>query len=150
MLLVLGAGALAFFAQGRAQDVPVGQAQADVLVRPVARGAVLQVEDFERRTLPPMAARVALRAVDIAGQEARRALPAGTTVRSGDVGAPLLVRRGDLVTLEVRSGALRISAPGRALGDGASGAAVRAVNLSTSRTLDGRVSGSGMIAVTAP
>ena len=147
---MLGAGALAFFSQGHAQDARAGKAEADVLARQVARGAILQADDFERRALPVSQAGLALRAVDAVGSQARRALPAGTALRAGDIGAPFLVRRGEPVRLVVETGNLRVSAPGRALSDGASGAAVRAVNLATGRTLDGTVAGSGMIAVTTP
>jgi flagella basal body P-ring formation protein FlgA len=127
-----------------------GAAEADVLVRPVARGEVLASADFERGYVPAATARFALRGADAAGKEARRALPAGASVRASDIGPPTLVRRGEGVTLVMRSGRLTITAPGRALGDGAAGGAVRVVNLATDRTLDARVMGPGAAEVDAP
>lgn len=130
--------------------VPAQANEADVLVRPVARGEVLAREDFVRKGVNAATARFALRAQDAAGKEARRALALGATVRAGDIGAPMLVRRGEGVALVMRSGRLTITAPGRALGDGAVGGAVRVVNLATERTLDARVTGPGAAEVDAP
>jgi flagella basal body P-ring formation protein FlgA len=81
--------------------------------------------------------------------EAQRALSAGTVVRASDVIRPQLVRRGEPVTITLRDGGLSISTEGRALGSGAAGDFVRVVSLSTNRTLDGVVEGTGAIRVSA-
>lgn len=65
-----------------------------------------------------------------------------------EVAAPKLVRRGRPVTLAVRSGALTITAQGRALTDGREGDMVRIVT-SASRTLEGVVEASGAVRVAA-
>ena len=65
-----------------------------------------------------------------------------------EVAAPKLVRRGQPVTLAVRSGALTITAQGRALTDGREGDMVRIVT-SASRTLEGVVEASGAVRVAA-
>lgn len=122
----------------------------DVLAHAVARGSILSASDFERKPLAPVVARSALRMQDVAGMEAKRNLVAGTFMRIGDVTPAALVRRGEAVTLVVQTGAITISAPGRALGDGAQGAAVRVVNLATNRTLDGRVEGVARVTVAIP
>ena len=92
-----------------------GAAEVDVLVRPVARGEVLAAADFERASVPAATARFSLRGADAVGKEARRALALGATVRASDIGPPILVRRGEGVTLMMRSGRLTITAPGSAL-----------------------------------
>lgn len=122
----------------------------DVLAHAMSRGSILSAEDFERKPLVPALARSALRVQDVAGMEATRNLAAGSHVRTGDVAPVALVRRGEAVTLVVQTGAITISAPGRALGDGAQGAAVRVVNLATNRTLDGRVEGTARVMVAIP
>jgi len=126
------------------------EAEADVLARPILRGKLFAQEDFVRKSVSAAMARFALRAQDVAGKEARRALPAGATVRAADVGAPTLVRRGEAVSLVMRSGRLTIAALGRALGDGAAGGLVRVVNLATDRTLDAHVIAAGTAEVRAP
>ena len=126
------------------------QDEVDVLARPVARGTILGAEDFVRQTVAAPMARTALRATDAVGQAATRNLLSGATVGGHDVAPPALVRRGDAVALTLRSGALVISAPARALSDGAAGASVRIVNLATNRTLDAFVEGSGRVAILLP
>ena len=64
------------------------------------------------------------------------------------VAAPKLVRRGQTVTLTLRSGALTITAQGRALADGKEGDLVR-VTTSSSRTVDGLAQASGSVRVAA-
>ena len=72
----------------------------------------------------------------------------GLEAPPGKVAAPKLVRRGQPVTLAVRSGALTITAQGRALADGREGDPVRVVTPS-SRTVEGIVEASGAVRVAA-
>lgn len=62
--------------------------------------------------------------------------------------APKLVRRGQPVALTIRSGALTITAQGRALSDGREGDLVRVVTPS-SRTTHGIVDASGAVRIAA-
>jgi flagellar basal body P-ring formation protein FlgA len=152
----LAAGALVYVAQAKGQDAggviapAPAMASVDVLAHPVARGAMLSMEDFTSAQVQAPLARTALRARDVAGQEAKRSLVTGAIVRAGDVGPRPLVRRGEGVTLTLNTGRLTISAPGRALDDGGAGAGVRVVNLATGHTLDGRVAGMGQVEIAAP
>ncbi|GAA4009844.1 hypothetical protein GCM10022280_03640 [Sphingomonas swuensis] len=61
-----------------------------------------------------------------------------------------LVRRGQPVTLLIRSGALRIATAGRALSDGQLGQRIRVVALATRRTLDGVVENNGEVRLFTP
>lgn len=137
--------ALALLGAGVAEDVPVA-----VLAHPVEKGTRLEVADFAVEPRAPAAARGALRAEDAAGMEASRRLAAGAVVRRSDVTQPQLVRRGEPVTIRIVSGALVITAGGRALASGGQGEMVRVVANATSRTLDGIVDGSGTVRVAAP
>jgi flagella basal body P-ring formation protein FlgA len=73
----------------------------------------------------------------------------GLSAAPAQVAVPKLVRRGQPVTLTVRSGALTITAQGRALADGRESDMVRVVT-SASRTLEGVVEASGAVRVAAP
>jgi flagella basal body P-ring formation protein FlgA len=126
-----------------AVDIPV-------LSRAVARGEVLGQDDFTTEARSPAQARNALAVANAVGREATRMLPAGTVVRATDVIAPRLVRRGEPVTITVRSGGLAIATGGRALASAGAGEMVRVVSLSTNRTLDGVVEGPDAVRVTAP
>lgn len=119
-----------------------------VLDRQVEAGDQLVATDLVDASLSAGAARGALRVRDIAGMEAARRLPAGGIVRSSDIIRPQLVRRGEAVTITVRSGPIVISTTGRALASGAAGATVRVVTQS-SKTLEGQVEGPGAVRVAA-
>lgn len=141
---------LAFLALAVSAPVHAQAVEADVLAHAVARGEILQASDFVRRDIPLSQQRFVLRAEQAVGKETRRVLSAGTALRAGDVMEARLVHRGDAVTLRLQSGALTITAPGKALADAGAGEAVRALNLSTGRTLDARVRAPGEVEIIAP
>lgn len=122
---------------------------ADVLVRSIGRGEVLSERDFVSEELSPAQARGFLPMQEAAGLEARRPLRSGSPVRNGDVTEPRAVRRGEPVTIRLRTGALTISAPGRALGDAALGEPVRVFSESTKQTLDAFVESAGVVRISA-
>ncbi|MEZ5711671.1 MAG: flagellar basal body P-ring formation chaperone FlgA [Sphingobium sp.] len=151
MTMMLGSTALAALSPAaHAQPASAPLMEGDVLVRAVSRGEILRAEDFETRAMPAAQLRFALRAEHADGMEARRTLAAGAILRASDVTQPALVRRGDAVVLTLVKGRLKITAPGKALGDGASGEAVRVVNLATSKTIDAHVLARGEVGVVAP
>ncbi|MDH3236305.1 MAG: flagellar basal body P-ring formation chaperone FlgA, partial [Alphaproteobacteria bacterium] len=78
---------------------------------------------------------------DIVGQAARRSLPSGQPVRDGDIEAPTLVRRGALVTMEISTPMMRLTARGKALDNGTLGETVRLRNIQSKRVIQGTVVG---------
>ncbi len=84
---------------------------------------------------------------DIIGQEARIALYAGRPIHLGDIGAPAIVDRNDLVKIVFRQGGLEIATEGRSLGRGAEGDYVRVLNLASRTTINGRIRADGTIEV---
>lgn len=131
-----------------AADAPAG-VPAPVLARPVERGDILSESDFVEEARPAAQAAAALAPAAVAGMEAKRRLAPGAIVRAHDVMTARLVRRGEPVTLRVKSGALTITTQGRALSDGRRGDLVRVVTSGTSRTLDGVVDGAGAVRIAA-
>ena len=124
-------------------------AEVPVLARNVQRGEVLAAADFqleERAAAPP----VLPRPDEILGKETLRPLVAGTVVQARDVATPRLVKRGEPVTLRIRSAGLLISTPGRALADGGRGETVRVLATATRRTLEGEVEGPSSVLIIAP
>ncbi|WP_033921468.1 flagellar basal body P-ring formation chaperone FlgA [Sphingomonas sp. 37zxx] len=118
-----------------------------VLDRAVAKGDLLSAGDFVEQEIPRAQLRAAPPLRDIVGMEASRSLAAGAIVRTSDVIRPQLVRRGEPITILLRNGGLSITTAGRALSNGAAGDFVRIVSLSTNRTLDGVVDGTGTVRV---
>ncbi|WP_025561025.1 flagellar basal body P-ring formation chaperone FlgA [Sphingomonas sp. UNC305MFCol5.2] len=129
---------------------PVEDVQVAVLAHPIEKGTRLDRSDFESEARAPAAARGALSADDASGMEAARNLTAGNIVRRSDLMKPQLVRRGEPVTIRIVSGALVITASGRALNGGGQGEMVRVVTNTTNRTLDGTIEGSGTVRIAAP
>ncbi len=147
--ILLAAIAAGFPAVAAAQPV-AATVEASVLARPVEKGELLSVADFTTNALSATQARGALSPANAAGMEALRRLGAGMPVRTHDLIRPQLFRRGEPVTIVIRSGGLAITAQGRALSGGASGDLVRVVNAATSRTLEGTVEKAGHVRIAAP
>lgn len=84
----------------------------------------------------------------IIGQEARVALYAGRPIRPGDVAAPAVVDRNDIIPLIYQGGALLISTEGRALERAGAGEFIRVMNLASRNTVTARVATDGAAYVT--
>ena len=149
-LLLAGAG------HASAQRLPVvGRAlptrTIPVLRRQVATGEIIRADDIvEIDAREDTLRRDALvDASRIVGQSARRTLRPGDVLREGDVRAPVLVARNGLVTIQLRLGAMSLTAQGRALEEGARGETVRVVNVQSRRTIEATVVGPDTVAIVA-
>lgn len=88
-----------------------------------------------------------LNANDLVGMTPRRMVLDGKAVTVNDVEAPRIVKRGDSVTLNFKSGTLELSAMGKALEHGSKGDMVRVVNSSSNRTIEAMVTGEREVTV---
>jgi flagellar basal body P-ring formation protein FlgA len=123
-----------------------------VLAHPVAPGSVIGAGDITmvtvpRDRIPPDTATTAL---ELIGRTPRRPLLVGAPIQIGDVERPILVHKGDLVTLLLETPSLQLTAQGKALDDGAANALVRVENTKSNRVIDAAVTGPGLAAVTMP
>ncbi|MGJ3230303.1 MAG: flagellar basal body P-ring formation chaperone FlgA [Oceanicaulis sp.] len=115
----------------RVIDVPV-------LAATLARGEVIEEGDLSWTRLPADRVRADM-LVDLSamvGQAARRPLREGAPLRAMDLQAPVLIARGETVSLVYRSGPLVLTARARALQDAAAGEVARFVNLQSNRTIE--------------
>jgi len=121
-----------------------------VLARGVAAGEAIPADALaaETRDISRIAGAALSDPAQAAGQVARRTLPAGTVLSSGDLAAPRLVRRGDQVALVSRRGGVEVRVAGRALGDAGENERVSVENLSSRRVMQGRVGPGGDVLVT--
>jgi flagella basal body P-ring formation protein FlgA len=149
-LLLAGAG------HASAQRLPVaGRAvptrTIPVLRRQVATGEIVRANDIMEIEAREDALRrdAIVDASRIVGQSARRALRPGDVLREGDLRAPVLVARNGLVTIQLRMGAMSLTAQGRALEEGARGETVRVVNVQSRRTIEATVVGPDTVAIVA-
>ena len=90
---------------------------------------------------------VIMDAEDMIGMTPRRIAHAGKFILAGTLGKPLLVTRGDKVSITFNEGPLILTAKGKALQSGAKGDQVRVTNINSSRTVDAIVSGNNQVTV---
>jgi flagella basal body P-ring formation protein FlgA len=128
--------------------------QTDLAVpnRAVAMGDVLAAGDIERIKLPRdrIASDTIVDAAQLVGKSARHALRAEQPVRAGDVQDPVVVHKGDLVSIEIVTDTMQLSAQGKSLDDGAMGANIRVTNTQSSRVVDATVVGPNRVTVGTP
>ncbi|HVA12247.1 MAG TPA: flagellar basal body P-ring formation chaperone FlgA [Stellaceae bacterium] len=115
----------------------------------LAIGDIFAADDITEIKLPRD--RVAADAItdpqELIGKAARRILRAGETIRVGDVEDPIVVHKGDLVTIELNTAAMQLTAQGKALDDGAMGAAIRINNTQSNRIIDAAVAGPNRVVI---
>jgi flagella basal body P-ring formation protein FlgA len=84
---------------------------------------------------------------DAVGMEARVNLYPGRPIRAGDLRAPAVIDRNEVVTLQYRAGAISIVTEGRALDRAAEGERLRILNLSSRVTVTAVAIGPGLAEV---
>jgi flagellar basal body P-ring formation protein FlgA len=87
---------------------------------------------------------------ELIGKTPRRLIHAEEPLRSADVQTPIVVHKGDLVTIVLEARSMRLTAQGKALSDGSMGSAVRIANTKSNRVIDATVAGPNLVAVVAP
>ncbi len=122
-----------------------------VLSRPINRGEIIQETDIAFVETANAPASLFIRdAESLIGKEARRPLRAQTPLRPSDVAAPVLIRKGAIVTLLYDIEGLRLSHQGIALGDGGAGDVISLRNVQSDRILKAVVDGENIARVAAP
>ena len=82
------------------------------------------------------------------GQEVRRGMAPGQSVRLGDIRAPVLVAKGSIVTMHLQTPKMRLSSKGRALEDASMGDIVRIMNTQSKTVVEATVVGANTVEVT--
>jgi len=124
------------------EDVPV-------LTRALKSGEIIGADDvmFVRMA----ASRVPKGAVDDAekliGFSAKRQLRASLPLRESDIQKPVVVRKGDTVTMVFRAPGIELTSRGRAMTEGGIGDTVAVVNSQSLKQIDAVVSGAGAVSV---
>jgi flagella basal body P-ring formation protein FlgA len=122
-----------------------------VLNRVLAPGETIAAHDLDIIELRSDAVSAALvtDASELVGKTARRALRPNQPLRAADIRTPVVVKKGDLVTIVLEAPALRLTVQGRAVEDGGQGATIRVANTNSGRTIEAVVTGPGTVAVGA-
>ncbi len=115
----------------------------------LARNETVQGQDLadEERDVSTLPRGYYLHASDVVGLIVKRSIPVGRIITPGMLSPPLLVRRGETVTIVARRGGLSVRMAGKALADGALGTTVRVRNRHSRRIVEGKVSAEGQVMI---
>jgi flagella basal body P-ring formation protein FlgA len=123
--------------------------QVPVPTRPLAIGEVITpdiMQNVDMRT-GDISTSIIADPQALIGQSARRALPAMRPISVGDVTAPTLVKKGDLIILSLQEGPLYLTTQARALESGTEGDLIKVMNMTSRKILDASVTGAQEAAV---
>jgi flagella basal body P-ring formation protein FlgA len=116
----------------------------------IARGEVISDADLTYQTIPAGSFMVGMATSPkmLDGMQARRVLRAGEGVRSEDVRAPILITRGQTVTMTFTAPGITLTAVGRAMSAGGMGETVTVQNPASYRMISATVTGPGTVRTT--
>jgi flagella basal body P-ring formation protein FlgA len=149
-LLLLVLLALAAAPAGAAEKVH-RSVELPVLLRYVPPGETIAADDVGMVEVPAarLVQAVVAEPADLIGKTPRRAVRPGQPVRAADVQLPVVIQKGELVTVVVETGSMRLTAQARASEDGAQGQAIRITNTRSGKVLDATVAGPGIVRIEA-
>ena len=136
---------------GPAATKSANETEVAVPAHDIARGDVLNLNDFTTKTISLIRANDSLLRVgqDGVGLEARRALRAGELIRLSDLKRPTLVAKGSTVTLVFEAPGMRLTSSGRAMAEGGNGDTIAVLNPVSYRQVQAVVVGPGTARVGA-
>lgn len=114
-----------------------------VAMRAIGRGETIGPDDVQLQRPPADSPRtdVVHTLEDVVGLEAAQSIPAGTLLQKSMVRSPLLVRRGEVITVYARASGIRVRATARARENGSLGDLITVESLADRRTYTARVCG---------
>lgn len=143
-------GAAQFALYAAVADAPVPVV---IATRAVARGNPITAADVEVRNVDAKAAgqRPSFDSVEkVVGLEARQPLQVSDIVFADDVRSPIVVKRGEPITVSSQGGGIRVRTTAKALQDGSKGDLIQVESLATKQRYDARVAGFREATVFAP
>jgi flagella basal body P-ring formation protein FlgA len=120
--------------------------QSAVAVRPIQRGGIITAADVEMRYVEEVVGASSRRVpIDdleqLIGKEAAQAIKADSVIFSDQVQPPLLVHRGEVITVVARGGGIRVRTQARARENAALGDLVQVESLESRERYDAQVTG---------
>ena len=116
-----------------------------VPTRRIAEGDTIRPEDIDYvdQRADQLRSDAVLKPALLTGKVAKRQLEASQPVQLRFLGQPIIIKRGDRVTMVVRNGGIFLTADGRAEADAGLGEIVRLTNSATNKQLEGIATGPG-------
>ena len=127
----------------------VAMTEVPVVNRRVAKGDVIAEADIAWKKIRTDRLRrdTVTRPENLIGKSPIRGLRVGFAIRSAEVRRPLLIKKGDLVTIVLRGPGMRLTAQGKALEHGSDGDSIRVSNARSSQVIDATVVSAGKVTV---
>ncbi|MBL4639568.1 MAG: flagellar basal body P-ring formation protein FlgA [Kordiimonadaceae bacterium] len=112
-----------------------------MLSRLITPGEVITEDDIQWKKHPSkrINMRTIVSANNLIGQTVRRAMLPGKLLIKNNIVRPIMIAKGSIVSITLRSGALTLRAKGRALTNGGKGDTIRIMNTGSKRTLEATV-----------
>ncbi|GGB37371.1 flagellar basal body P-ring biosynthesis protein FlgA [Roseibium aquae] len=128
---------------GRAQELM----EVATLAQPLQRGSILKEEDIVFTRLPRNAvpSRALTDPAEVVGLAARNPLRANTPLSRTDFAKPILIERGENVTITYEIAGMKLTTRGRAMDDGAVGDLIDIKNLESRRFVPAMVVSRGQV-----
>lgn len=128
---------------------PAGAATVRIVVpaHDIARGDVIGESDLTYATVDGNAlmSGVPTKMEEIKGMQARRVLSAGQPFRGDDVRRPIVITKGQTVTMQFSAPGVELTAMGRAMSEGGVGDTVTIQNPASFRMISGTVMAPGVV-----
>jgi len=133
----------------RFSGTAVATVNAVTLQRPYAHGEVLKISDLTTQRRPKSEGPVITDVNAVVGLAARHELRAGQPLHEADLMKPVIVQRGESVTIVYEAPGLSLTLRGQAQDAGALGDTISILNVQSKRVVQGIVSGPGRVTVNA-
>jgi len=118
--------------------------------RRVLRGEVIRAEDIEWIKTPSERVQrdIVMYPDDLIGKTPKRGLRSGSPVRNSDVQRPIIIKKGSLVTMILKTPMMTLTSQGKAIEDGSDGDVIRLTNTQSNTVIQAVVSGPGIVSIT--
>lgn len=118
----------------------------------IPRGQTISESDLTYANLPAggLMAGVVTNFATAKDMETRRMLRAGEPFRADDVRRPIVVTKGETVTMQFNAPGVELTAMGRAMGEGGIGDTVMVQNPASFRMVNGVITAPGTVVATGP
>lgn len=122
-----------------------------VLNRRFAAGEIIRKGDLDWTVMRgEQAGRQAIADAErLIGQEVRRVVPAGQTLRASDLRTPLAVMKNAVVTMMLQTPRMQLTSKGKAMEDGSVGDTIRIMNTQSKTVIEGVVTSMNTVQVTS-
>ena len=124
-------------------DVPV-------LSKTISNGYIISAADITTAELRErdLKGNIILNPEQLIGMTPRRMVSQSNPIKTIDIEAPVIIKRGEIITMNYKSGPLNLTAKGKALESGAKSEMIRVINLGSNKTIEAQIQNTNEVLVT--